>query len=102
MQQIFNFIFKTVIESCFCCCYAFRFCLQYKLTLYHRSKIISLHYLSGGVYERINNLSEYLNLKSQNDALAIARLKVFYLLLTLFLSQNWKIKGQATLRYCGF
>jgi rod shape-determining protein MreC len=37
---------------------------------YHRSKNIA-NYLSGGVYERINNLSEYLNLKSQNDALAI-------------------------------
>jgi rod shape-determining protein MreC len=48
------------------------------ITHYHRSKIIKLsNYLSGGVYERINNLSEYLNLKSQNDALAIenARLK---------------------------
>jgi rod shape-determining protein MreC len=45
---------------------------------YHRSKIISsANYLSGGVYEEINNASEYLNLKSQNDALAIenARLK---------------------------
>ena len=33
--------------------------------------------MSGGVYERINNVSEYLNLKNQNEALAIenARLK---------------------------
>lgn len=38
---------------------------------YHRSKIISsANFLSGGVYERINNVSEYLNLRTQNDALA--------------------------------
>lgn len=45
---------------------------------YHRSKIISsANFLSGGVYERINNINEYVNLKGQNDELALenARLK---------------------------
>ena len=45
---------------------------------YHRSKVISsANFLSGGVYEQINSVSEYLNLKNQNEALALenARLK---------------------------
>lgn len=45
---------------------------------YHRSKVISsANFLSGGVYEQINSVSEYLNLKKQNDELALenARLK---------------------------
>lgn len=45
---------------------------------YHRSKVISsANFLSGGVYERINNINEYLSLKGQNDELAAenARLK---------------------------
>lgn len=45
---------------------------------YHRSKVISsANFLSGGVYEKINSISEYLNLKNQNEELARenARLK---------------------------
>ena len=45
---------------------------------YHRSKVISsANFLSGGVYEKVNSVSEYLNLKKQNDELALenARLK---------------------------
>lgn len=45
---------------------------------YHRSKVISsANFLSGGVYERISNVNEYLSLKGQNDELALenARLK---------------------------
>ncbi len=45
---------------------------------YHKSKIISsANFLTGGVYERLNAISEYFSLKSKNEALAIenARLK---------------------------
>jgi rod shape-determining protein MreC len=45
---------------------------------YHKSKIISsANFISGGVYEKINNVSEYLNLRTENNALALenARLK---------------------------
>lgn len=39
---------------------------------FHKSTVISsANFLSGGVYERINNIKEYLNLKTQNDALAL-------------------------------
>ncbi len=45
---------------------------------YHRSKVISsANFLSGGVYERINHVNEYLNLRAENDELVLenARLK---------------------------
>ncbi|MCW2120812.1 rod shape-determining protein MreC [Flavobacterium sp. 7A] len=45
---------------------------------FHKSRIISsANFVSGGVYEKINNVSEYLNLQTQNEALALenARLK---------------------------
>jgi rod shape-determining protein MreC len=45
---------------------------------YHRSRVISsANFLSGGVYERINHVNEYLNLRTENDELVLenARLK---------------------------
>ncbi len=45
---------------------------------FHKSKVISsANFLSGGVYEKMNNVNEYFNLKIQNDELAKenARLK---------------------------
>ncbi|MFT4983964.1 MAG: rod shape-determining protein MreC [Flavobacterium sp.] len=78
MQQIFNFIFKNSNRILFLLLLCISLLLTIQAHSYHRSKIISsANYLSGGVYQRINNVSEYLNLKSQNDALAIenARLK---------------------------
>lgn len=78
MQQIFNFIFKNSTRILFLLLLCISFLLTIQAHSYHRSKIISsANYLSGGVYEKINNVSEYLNLKTQNDALAIenARLK---------------------------
>tara|TARA_R110000868_G_scaffold156658_1_gene383641 strand:- start:5343 stop:6167 length:825 start_codon:yes stop_codon:yes gene_type:complete len=78
MQQIFNFIFKNSNRILF----LLLLCLSFSLTIqshsYHKSKIISsANFLSGGVYEKINDVSEYFNLRTQNDALAIenARLK---------------------------
>jgi len=48
---------------------------------YHRSKIISsANFLSGGVYQKINNVSEYLNLRTENDALAMENAKLRSLL----------------------
>lgn len=78
MQQIFNFIFKNSNRILFLLLLCISFLLTIQAHSYHRSKIISsANYLSGGVYENINNVNEYLNLKTQNEALAIenARLK---------------------------
>ncbi|WP_418264051.1 rod shape-determining protein MreC [Flavobacterium faecale] len=78
MQQIFNFIFKNSNRLLF----LLLLCISLLLTIhshsYHKSRVISsANFVSGGVYEKMNNVSEYLNLKTQNEALALenARLK---------------------------
>ena len=71
MQQIFNFIIKNSNRLLFLLLLGISLSLTIQSHSYHRSKIISsANFLSGGVYERINNVSEYLNLRTQNDALA--------------------------------
>ncbi|MFT7335090.1 MAG: rod shape-determining protein MreC [Porticoccaceae bacterium] len=78
MQQIFNFIFKNSSKLLFLLLLSISFFLTIQAHSYHTSKIItSANFLSGGVYEKIYNVREYLNLRTENDALAIenARLK---------------------------
>ena len=71
MQQIFNFIFKNSNRLLFLLLLGISLSLTIQSHSYHKSKIISsANCLTGGVYERINNVSEYLNLKTQNAALA--------------------------------
>ncbi|MFV8441633.1 rod shape-determining protein MreC [Flavobacterium sp. LB2P44] len=81
MQQIFNFIFKNSNRILFLLLLGISLSLTIQSHSFHRSKIISsANFLSGGVYERVNNLNEYLNLKTQNDALAIENAKLKSLL----------------------
>jgi len=85
MQQIFNFIFKNSSRLLFLLLLSVSLLLTIQSHSYHKSRIISsANFLTGGVYEKINNITEYLNLKTENDALALenARLKSI-----LF---NWK------------
>ena len=71
MQQIVNFILKNSNRLLFLLLLGISLFHTIQSHSYHRSKIISsANFLSGGVYERINNISEYLNLRTQNDALA--------------------------------
>jgi len=71
MQQIFNFIYKNSNRLLFLLLLGISLFLSIQSHSYHRSKIISsANFLSGGIYERINNVSEYLSLRTQNDALA--------------------------------
>lgn len=72
MQQIFNFIFKNSNRLLFLLLLGISLALTIQSHSFHRSKVISsANFLSGGVYERINAIDEYLNLKNQNDALAL-------------------------------
>ena len=72
MQQIFNFIFKNSNRLLFLLLLGVSLTLTIQSHSFHRSKIISsANFLSGGVYARVNVLNEYLNLKTQNDALAL-------------------------------
>ncbi|MFV8467037.1 rod shape-determining protein MreC [Flavobacterium sp. LB1P62] len=71
MQQIFNFIFKNSNRLLFLLLLGISLVLTIQSHSFHRSKIISsANFLSGGVYEKVNSINEYLNLKTQNDALA--------------------------------
>ena len=81
MQQIFNFIYKNSNRLLFLLLLGISLFLTIQYHSYHRSKVISsANFLSGGVYERINNVSEYLNLRTQNDALAQENAKLRSLL----------------------
>lgn len=78
MQQIFNFIFKNSTRILFLLLLSISFLLTIQSHSYHKSRIISsANFFTGGVYEEINNITEYLNLKTENEALALenARLK---------------------------
>ena len=81
MQQIFNFIFKNSNRILFLLLLGISLALTIQSHSFHRSKIISsANFLSGGVYEKVNNLNEYLNLKTQNEALALENAKLKSLL----------------------
>jgi rod shape-determining protein MreC len=81
MQQIFNFIFKNSNRLLFLLLLGISLALSIQSHSYHRSKIISsANFLSGGVYENINNVSEYFNLRTQNEALAQENAKLKSLL----------------------
>jgi len=81
MQQIFNFIYKNSNRLLFLLLLGISLFLTVQSHSYHRSKIISsANFLSGGVYEKINNVGEYLSLRDQNDALAQENAKLRSLL----------------------
>jgi rod shape-determining protein MreC len=78
MQQIFNFIIKNSNRLLFLLLLGISLSLTIQTHSFHRSKVISsANFLSGGVYERINRVNEYLNLRTENDELVLenARLK---------------------------
>lgn len=71
MQQIFSFIIKNSNRLLFLLLLGISLSLTIQSHSFHRSKIISsANFLSGGVYERINSIEEYLHLREQNDELA--------------------------------
>ncbi|MHA3789784.1 rod shape-determining protein MreC [Flavobacterium hauense] len=78
MQQIFNFLFKNSILLLFLLLLGISLTLTIQSHSYHRSRAVtSANAISGYVYEQVNTVEEYLNLKEQNEALAgeNARLK---------------------------
>jgi rod shape-determining protein MreC len=98
MQQIFNFIFKNSNRLLFLLLLSISLFLTIQSHSYHKSKIISsANFLSGGVYEKINSVNEYLDLKTQNDAMVLenARLKslLFKIKDTVSINKFKNIKG---------
>lgn len=79
MQQIFNFIFKNSHKLLFLLLLLISFVLTIQSHSYHKSKVISsANFLTGGVYEKINAISEYFHLEDRNNELIVenARLKM--------------------------
>ena len=71
MQQIFTFIFKNSNRLLFLLLLGISLSLTIQSHSFHRSKVISsANFMSGGVYEKLSEFDEYLNLQSQNEALA--------------------------------
>jgi rod shape-determining protein MreC len=71
MQQIFSFIIKNSNRLLFLLLLGISLSLAIQSHSFHRSKIISsANFLSGGVYEKINSVEEYLHLSEQNEELA--------------------------------
>jgi rod shape-determining protein MreC len=72
MQQIFSFIIKNSNRILFLLLLGISLSLTIQSHSFHRSKVISsANFLSGGVYEKIYSVEEYLHLREQNDELAI-------------------------------
>lgn len=71
MQQIFNFILKNSNKLLFLLLLGISLSLTIQSHSYHRSRYISsANTFTGFVYEKINNVKEYLNLREQNNQLA--------------------------------
>ncbi len=71
MQQIINFLLKNSNKLLFLLLLGISLVLTVQSHSYHRSKVVtSANYVSGGVYEKVNDVKEYLSLKSQNEQLA--------------------------------
>jgi rod shape-determining protein MreC len=71
MQQIINFIFKNSIRLLFLLLLTISLTLTIQSHSYHRSRFVSsANDVTGGVYQRINNVKEYFHLRTQNDNLA--------------------------------
>ncbi|WP_345165714.1 rod shape-determining protein MreC [Algibacter aquimarinus] len=71
MQQIINFIIRNKTFLLFLLLFSISILFTIQSHSYHRSKFInSANFLTGGVYNTANNLSQYFNLKSQNKILS--------------------------------
>ena len=71
MQQIINFIIRNKTFLLFLLLFSISILFTIQSHSYHRSKFInSANFLTGGIYNSVNNVSSYFNLRSQNEKLA--------------------------------
>lgn len=70
MQQIINFIIRNKNFLLFFLLFGISLIFTIQSHSYHKSKFInSANFLTGGIYNSMNNISGYFNLKSQNELL---------------------------------
>lgn len=71
MQQIINFIIRNKTFLLFLLLFVISIIFTIQSHSYHKSKFInSANFLTGGVYNSANKVTQYFNLKSQNDILS--------------------------------
>ncbi|TGV02481.1 rod shape-determining protein MreC [Flavivirga rizhaonensis] len=71
MQQIINFIIRNKNFLLFLLLFSFSILFTIQSHSYHKSKFInSANFLTGGIYNSANEISEYFSLKSQNKLLS--------------------------------
>lgn len=71
MQQIINFIIRNKNFLLFLLLFFIAMVLTLQTHAYHRSRFMnSANFLTGGIYNSINNFTGYLSLKSKNQILA--------------------------------
>lgn len=81
MQQIINFIIRNKTFLSFLLLFSLSILFTIQSHSYHRSKFInSANFLTGGVYNSLNDFSSYFNLRSQNAKLAEENNRLRYLL----------------------
>ena len=72
MQQIINFFIKNSTKLLFLLLLVISFVLVLRTHTFHKSSFISsANGVTGYVYENVNNLKEYMRLKTENDALVL-------------------------------
>lgn len=72
MQQIINFFIKNSTKLLFLLLLVISFALVLRTHTFHKSSFISsANGVTGYVYENVNNLKEYMRLKTENDALVL-------------------------------
>ncbi len=70
MQQIINFIIRNKTFLLFLLLFLISLFFTIQSHSYHKSKFISsANFLSGGLYNSANNISQYFNLKNENQVL---------------------------------
>lgn len=72
MQQIINFFIKNSTKLLFLLLLVISFALVLRTHTFHKSSFISsANGVTGYVYENVNDLKEYMRLKTENDALVL-------------------------------
>ncbi len=71
MQQLISFLFKNKHFLIFLLLELFAIFFTIQNHTYHRSKFVnSANFITGSIYNKINNLKEFINLKDENNRLA--------------------------------
>jgi len=90
MQQIINFIIRNKTFLLFLLLFTLSLFFTIQSHSYHKSKFInSANFLTGGIYEAVNNIGGYFNLRKENNTLLEENNKLKSI---LFNSENGALK----------